>query len=325
MRCRHLGVRHIDMPLTPEKIWKLIQQGGQRMIPQDIRLHRAGDAGGSLALLADGGAKLLAGGMSLIPLMKLRLAAPESIWSIWAASRISTTSAKQGGAIAHRRHGHASRRRKLAAGARQVPAAGRDRRPRSATCRCATWAPSAAASRMPIRRPIIPRRCWRSKRRSSFAERRVGAHRRGGGFLLDAFTTALEPGEIVREIVVPVEATATAPAIRKWLQPASGFAIVGVAARVRSERRQDRVGAHRRHGSVQHSRIGRRRRRRLWKGRRAPPADIAEGRGAGGARRGRQLRSARFGRLPQAPGERLRGARDRGRACLNVKQNRECK
>ena len=24
----HLGVRHIDMPLTPEKIWKLVQQGG---------------------------------------------------------------------------------------------------------------------------------------------------------------------------------------------------------------------------------------------------------------------------------------------------------
>ena len=25
----HLGVRHIDMPLTPEKIWKLIQAGGR--------------------------------------------------------------------------------------------------------------------------------------------------------------------------------------------------------------------------------------------------------------------------------------------------------
>jgi carbon-monoxide dehydrogenase large subunit len=25
----HLGVRHIDMPLTPEKIWNLIQAGGQ--------------------------------------------------------------------------------------------------------------------------------------------------------------------------------------------------------------------------------------------------------------------------------------------------------
>ena len=25
----HLGVTHIDMPLTPEKIWKLVQAGGQ--------------------------------------------------------------------------------------------------------------------------------------------------------------------------------------------------------------------------------------------------------------------------------------------------------
>jgi len=25
----HLGVKHIDMPLTPEKLWKLIQAGGQ--------------------------------------------------------------------------------------------------------------------------------------------------------------------------------------------------------------------------------------------------------------------------------------------------------
>ena len=24
-----LGVRHIDMPLTPEKIWRLVRQGGQ--------------------------------------------------------------------------------------------------------------------------------------------------------------------------------------------------------------------------------------------------------------------------------------------------------
>jgi carbon-monoxide dehydrogenase large subunit len=24
-----LGVRHIDMPLTPEKIWKLVERGGK--------------------------------------------------------------------------------------------------------------------------------------------------------------------------------------------------------------------------------------------------------------------------------------------------------
>ena len=50
-------------------------------------------------------------------------------------------------------------------------------------------------------------------------------------FLVDALATALEPGEIVRE-----EAAAgggTGVSYKKMLQPASGFAIVGVAARVR--------------------------------------------------------------------------------------------
>ena len=26
----HLGVRHLDMPLTPEKIWNVIQQAGRK-------------------------------------------------------------------------------------------------------------------------------------------------------------------------------------------------------------------------------------------------------------------------------------------------------
>ena len=26
----HLGVRHVDMPLTPEKIWQVLQQGGRQ-------------------------------------------------------------------------------------------------------------------------------------------------------------------------------------------------------------------------------------------------------------------------------------------------------
>ena len=50
---------------------------------------------------------------------------------------------------------------------------------------------------------------------------------------MDAFTTALEPGEIIREIMVPVEDAGTGTSYQKMVQPASGFAIVGVAARVR--------------------------------------------------------------------------------------------
>ncbi|HXA07073.1 MAG TPA: hypothetical protein VNY30_19635, partial [Bryobacteraceae bacterium] len=52
-------------------------------------------------------------------------------------------------------------------------------------------------------------------------------------FLVDALATALEPGEIVREIIVPVEPSSAGVSYQKMVQPASGFAIVGAAVRVR--------------------------------------------------------------------------------------------
>ena len=52
-------------------------------------------------------------------------------------------------------------------------------------------------------------------------------------FFVDTFTTALQAGEIVREVIVPVEDQSTGTSYQKMVQPASGFAIVGVAARVR--------------------------------------------------------------------------------------------
>ena len=81
---RPLGVTEIDMPLTPMRVWQAIQAAKARWPRHDHRL------GGSTTIaprvasrtrsasLADGGedAKLLAGGHSLLPLMKLRLAAP---------------------------------------------------------------------------------------------------------------------------------------------------------------------------------------------------------------------------------------------------------
>jgi carbon-monoxide dehydrogenase medium subunit len=51
-------------------------------------------------------------------------------------------------------------------------------------------------------------------------------------FLVDALTTALEPGEIVTEIIVPVETKGAGTAYRTLVQPASGFAIVGVGVRL---------------------------------------------------------------------------------------------
>src|SRR6185312_15057049 len=54
-------------------------------------------------------------------------------------------------------------------------------------------------------------------------------------FFVDTFTTALEPEELVTEVIVPVDAGLTGTNYQKFLQPASGFAIVGVAARIRRE------------------------------------------------------------------------------------------
>jgi carbon-monoxide dehydrogenase medium subunit len=52
-------------------------------------------------------------------------------------------------------------------------------------------------------------------------------------FFVDTFTTALEPGEIIREVIVPVEEQSAGTSYQKMLQPASGFAIVGIAARIK--------------------------------------------------------------------------------------------
>jgi len=49
------------------------------MIPQNFEYSAPSNLNEALALLAGGNTKVLAGGMSLIPLMKLRLAAPEHL------------------------------------------------------------------------------------------------------------------------------------------------------------------------------------------------------------------------------------------------------
>ena len=120
-------------------------------------------------LLAEHGddAKLLAGGMSLIPLMKLRLATPSVLVDV---GRVARPVVRPRRRRPRRRSARSTRHHDLetsdvlAHGVRR--AAGR-RRARSATTRCATAARSAARSRTAIRRPTSRRCCSRSTRRSS--------------------------------------------------------------------------------------------------------------------------------------------------------------
>jgi len=52
-------------------------------------------------------------------------------------------------------------------------------------------------------------------------------------FFLDPFTTALDPGELVIEVLVPAEDGSEGYRYEKVEHPASGFAIVGIAVRVK--------------------------------------------------------------------------------------------
>jgi carbon-monoxide dehydrogenase medium subunit len=69
----------------------------------------------------------------------------------------------------------------------------------------------------------------RIRLRSANSERTVEA----ADFFQDAFVTSIEPGEVVTEVEVPVEESSEGSRYEKVAHPASGFAVVGVAARIR--------------------------------------------------------------------------------------------
>ena len=144
---------------------------------------------------------------------------------------------------------------------------------------------------MPTRRPTTPPRWWRSRRDIRLVSAKSDRTVEASDFFLDAFTTALEPGEIVLEIQAPVEEANEGYRYEKVAHPASGFAVVGVAARIQQVRRPDRDGADRRH---RHGVAGvpRARGREIARKRRGP----GEGRRGHRCRRGSQFGSVR--RLP---------------------------
>ena len=60
-------------------------------------------------------------------------------------------------------------------------------------------------------------------------------------FFRDLFSTALEPNELLAEIRVPISAARAGGAYAKHAHPASRFAVVGVAAAIDLERMSDRI------------------------------------------------------------------------------------
>jgi aerobic carbon-monoxide dehydrogenase medium subunit len=183
----------------------------------------------ALALLAEG-AKPLAGGMSLIPMMKLRLAGPEHLVDLARITGLNYIKEEKGSLHIGATSTHYTVESSdlvrgkcplLAAAASSIG----DVQVRNQGTIGGSVAHADPAADYPAALQALEARIVIQGAKS---ERTVSA----ADFFIDAFTTALEPGELVREIIVPIEAAATSTSYQKMPHPASGFAVVGVAVRV---------------------------------------------------------------------------------------------
>ncbi len=202
------------------------------MIPQQFEYSAPKTLDEALGLLAEG-AKPLAGGMSLIPMMKLRLANPEHLVDLGRIKDLSYIR-EEGGALHigatathHDVENSALVRGKCPLLAETASHIG-DVQVRNMGTIGGSVAHADPAADYPAALQALEAKIVLKGAKS---ERTVSAE----DFFVDTFTTALEPGEIVREVIVPVDGAGTGTNYQKVLQPASGFAIVGIAVRVRKQ------------------------------------------------------------------------------------------
>ena len=200
------------------------------MIPAAVRYERATDLEHALELLAEEDARALAGGQSLLPVMKLRIARPELVVDI---SRLPL-------------HGVERRRDEIRIGAlttwdELASAPELDHPAFAGIVECAqgigdlqvrnrgtiggSLAHADPASDMPA---VLIALGARLRLRSREGERVIQA----SDLPVGPFLTALGPGELITEIVVSIPPQGSGSAYVSVEHPASGFALAGAAALV---------------------------------------------------------------------------------------------
>ena len=200
------------------------------MIAQPFEYIVPASLGEAVSLLEKhaGRAKILAGGHSLIPMMKLRLTAPELLIDIGRIPELSYIKEEGGkvriGALTTHYEIEASDviRKHFAALADAAGLIGdvqvRNKGTVGGSIAHADPAADYPASILAFEATVVTF--------GPNGDRQIPASK----FFVDMMTTALEPNEIVREIQIPVKPDKTGSAYLKMAQKASGFAICGVAA-----------------------------------------------------------------------------------------------
>ncbi len=201
------------------------------MIPQEFEYSAPGTLQEALQLIAGGERKVLAGGMSLIPLMKLRLASPEHVVDLGRIPGLNYIT-ESGGSIrigATATH-HDIETAPLVRGRCPLLAEAASRIGDTQVRNRGTMGGSIAHADPAADYPASLLALEAQVRLvSANSDRTVAA----ADFFLDPFTTAIEPGEIVLEVVVPAEEGSEGYRYEKLAHPASGFAVVGVAVRIK--------------------------------------------------------------------------------------------
>ncbi len=201
------------------------------MIPQTFDYSAPQSLDEALSLVASGERKILAGGMSLIPMMKLRLATPAEVVDLGRIPGLNGIAEAGGfvhiGAMATHHAVETSpvvraRCPLLSETAGHIG----DAQVRNMGTLGGSIAHADPAADYPAALLALEAQI---RLVSAHSDRTVEA----ADFFLDAFTTALEPGEIVLEVRVPVEDSIEGYCYEKVAHPASGFAVVGVAVRVK--------------------------------------------------------------------------------------------
>ena len=203
------------------------------MIPQEFDYSRPTTVQEAVDLLAEGEAKVLAGGMSLIPLMKLRLSAPEHVVDLGRIPELNRI-AEDGGSLhlgallTHHQVASSDLVQEKCPLMAETAAHIGDAQVRNMGTLGGSAAHADPAADYPAALCALEAKV-RLVRKDS--ERVMGIE----DFFVDVLTTAVEPEEIITELVLPIEEPGTGVSYQKLRQPASGFAIVGIAARVRKD------------------------------------------------------------------------------------------
>ncbi|MGH2559447.1 MAG: FAD binding domain-containing protein [Thermomicrobiales bacterium] len=216
------------------------------MNPAPFEYHKAGSVDEAIGLLQqfEGEAKLLAGGHSLLPAMKLRLAQPGHLIDLAGIAGLSGVrrdgnTIVVGALTTHHDVEHDETVRQTLPVLAEAAGVVGDRQVRNRGTIGGTLAHADPAADYPAAVLALDAEIAATGPSGS---RTIPA----GEFFVDFLTTSLEPEEVLTEIRIPVPAERSGTSYQKLANQASGFAMVGIAAVVT-------LGAD---GSCQDVRIG---------------------------------------------------------------------